>query len=125
MSKTDVQICFNKTNVNLNLMMMDQLVNDEVQTASINNSALKVSCLFACLLQKKGLMVGTNINVERMKEEMDNKSHLNTKDIAVRNNILDICIDRVKSKTNECDVILKLVLCVIAETKRYHKSIIR
>jgi len=38
------------------LMMTDQLINDDMETTNIHNSALKVGCLFACLLQKKGLV---------------------------------------------------------------------
>jgi len=37
-------------------LMTDQLINDDMETANIHNSALKVGCLFACLLQKKGLV---------------------------------------------------------------------
>ncbi|XP_071574702.1 uncharacterized protein [Temnothorax nylanderi] len=94
MSKTDVQICFNKTNVNVaDLLMMDQLINDDVETPDINNSALKVGCLFACLLQKKELMVGTYIDIEKVKKELDKKAR-NDDNISIRNRILDNCIEQ-------------------------------
>lgn len=35
------------------LMRLDQLVDDNIETIDINKSVLKVGCLFACLLQKK------------------------------------------------------------------------
>lgn len=35
------------------LMMLDELVDENVETMDIDKSVLKVGCLFACLLQKK------------------------------------------------------------------------
>ncbi|XP_011875638.1 PREDICTED: uncharacterized protein LOC105566333 [Vollenhovia emeryi] len=119
MSKTDVEICMNKTNVNINdLMKMDQLVDDDIMTADVEKSALKVGCLFVCLLQKMDLMSGTYINVEKIKNILDSKMRPNHRLIAMRNQILDTCSNRVKSKVDECEVTLKFYLCIIAEVKR-------
>lgn len=35
---------------------MNELVDDDITTTDIEKSALKVGCLFACLLQKKNLV---------------------------------------------------------------------
>ncbi|XP_012530717.1 uncharacterized protein LOC105833487 [Monomorium pharaonis] len=57
MSRTDVEICMNKSNVNINdLMNMDQRIDDDIITTDIEKSTLKVGCLFVCLLQKKDMM---------------------------------------------------------------------
>lgn len=37
-------------------MKMDELIDDDITTTEINKSALKVGCLFACLLQKKDIV---------------------------------------------------------------------
>lgn len=35
---------------------MDELVDDDIMTTDIEKAALKVGCLFVCLLQKKDLV---------------------------------------------------------------------
>ncbi|CAL1674296.1 unnamed protein product [Lasius platythorax] len=120
MPKTDVQICINKTYVKIeDLMMLDELVDENVETMDIDKSVLKVGCLFACLLQKKEVMSGAYINLERLKEFLDSQTlHPDHRYIVERNRILNTCTDRVKSKTDECEVTLKFILCVTAEAKR-------
>jgi len=41
-------------------------------------------------------MVGTHINVERIKKEVENKLRLNAKNTDIQNRILNICIDQGK-----------------------------
>ncbi|XP_011632254.1 uncharacterized protein LOC105423946 [Pogonomyrmex barbatus] len=121
MSKIDVEICMNKTSVNINdLMKLDELVDDDIMTKDINDAALKVGCLFVCLLQKKDIMSGVYINVEKMKKILDIKMHSKNmfRYVVMRNRILDTCADRVKSKTDECEVILLFYLCINAEVRR-------
>ncbi|EZA46642.1 hypothetical protein X777_04036, partial [Ooceraea biroi] len=56
MSSTEVQTCLNKSNVKVeDAMRMDRLINDSVETVDTDNSVVKVGCLFACLLQRKGI----------------------------------------------------------------------
>ncbi|XP_024891431.1 uncharacterized protein LOC112467178 isoform X1 [Temnothorax curvispinosus] len=100
------------------LMKMDELVDDDIMTTDIEKSALKVGCLFVCLLQRKDVMSGVHINVEKIKKIMDARMHLNFRLIAMRNQILDTCANHVKSKIDECEVILKFYLCIIAELQR-------
>lgn len=38
-------------------MNLDQLLYDSVETVDINKSILKIGCLFACVLQKKGMVI--------------------------------------------------------------------
>ncbi|KAL6438859.1 hypothetical protein ACFW04_003737 [Cataglyphis niger] len=121
MSKTDVQICINKTYVNTSLikedlMRLDQLVDDNIETIDIDKSVLKVGCLGACLLQKKELMSSIYINKIKLKEFINSISDYHYK--SEQNRILDICIDRVKSKANECEIIFKLILCIVSEVRR-------
>ncbi|XP_070166929.1 pheromone-binding protein Gp-9-like [Polyergus mexicanus] len=120
MSKTDIQICINKTYVKVeDLMRLDQLVDDDIETIDINKSVLKVGCLFACLLQKKKVISDAYINEVKLKEFLNsNMPHAEYRFISERNRILDTCIDRVKSKSEECEVTLKFILCLTAETKR-------
>ncbi|XP_024891432.1 uncharacterized protein LOC112467178 isoform X2 [Temnothorax curvispinosus] len=73
------------------LMKMDELVDDDIMTTDIEKSALKVGCLFVCLLQRKDVMSGVHINVEKIKKIMDARMHLNFRLIAMRNQILDTC----------------------------------
>ncbi|RLU22474.1 ObirObp8 [Ooceraea biroi] len=123
MSSTEVQTCLNKSNVKVeDAMRMDRLINDSVETVDTDNSVVKVGCLFACLLQRKGIMSGSYINVDKLKELSDSKIILNHKYNALRDRILNTCSDRVRSKTNECDVIIKFVLCIIAEVKKVYRN---
>ncbi|XP_050451146.1 uncharacterized protein LOC126851327 [Cataglyphis hispanica] len=121
MSKTDVQICINKTYVNTSLikedlMRLDQFVDDNIETIDIDKSILKVGCLGACLLQKKELMSSIYINEVKLKEFVNSISDYRYK--PEQDRILNICIDRVKSKSNECEIIFKLIQCAISETRR-------
>ncbi|GAB1866536.1 hypothetical protein CAJAP_07615 [Camponotus japonicus] len=122
----DVQICINKTDVKVeDLMKMDELVENSVRESSIDidksSSVLKVGCLLACLLQKKEMMSGTYINQMKLKEFLNTKMPRTNYKMMIteRDRILETCIDRVKSKTNECEVMLKFTLCVIVEAKHY------
>ncbi|KAL6267316.1 hypothetical protein P5V15_000391 [Pogonomyrmex californicus] len=126
MSKIDVEICMNKTSVNINdLMKLDELVDDDIMTKDINDAALKVGCLFVCLLQKKDIMSGVYINVEKMKKILDIKMHSKNmfRYVVMRNRILDTCADRVKSKTDECEVILIFYLCINAEVPDFSNAV--
>jgi len=38
-------------------MKLDQSIYDNVETEDIDKSVLKVGCLFACLLEKKGMVI--------------------------------------------------------------------
>ncbi|XP_012215199.1 pheromone-binding protein Gp-9-like isoform X2 [Linepithema humile] len=116
-----MQICMNKTNVvPEDFMKLDQLMYDDVKTVDINKSVLKVGCLFACLLQKKGMLLGPHINVEKIKEFVNTRmrSHTDSEGIAIGNRILDKCTDQVKSKTDECEVAIKILLCAATEINR-------
>jgi len=121
MSETDIRICLNKTNVNItDLNVMHELLADNLERLNINNSARKVGCLLVCMLQKKEWMIDTHINMDKIKEEMAAKVFADDRRTATEINlghqilkILPICIDRVKSKTNECEMILHMSLCMV------------
>ncbi|XP_029155047.1 uncharacterized protein LOC114928122 [Nylanderia fulva] len=127
LSKTDVQICVNKTSVTIeDLAKLNQLVDDNVETADIDKSVSKVGCFFACLLQKKEIMSGSYINVEKLKEFVDVRYNTgrspNPRHIVARNRIFDTCAEQVKSKTDECEVTIKFILCLILEAKRFKET---
>ncbi|XP_025269029.1 uncharacterized protein LOC105258464 [Camponotus floridanus] len=121
----DVQICINKTVVKIeDLMKMDELVENSIQESSTDidksSSVLKIGCLLACLFQKKEMMSGAYINQIKLKEFLNTKMpRTDYETITKRDQILETCIDRVKSKTDECEVMLKFTLCVILEAKDY------
>ncbi|XP_072754111.1 pheromone-binding protein Gp-9-like isoform X2 [Anoplolepis gracilipes] len=119
MSKIDVQICINKTDVKIeDFRRMDQLVDDSVETIDIDKSALKVGCLFACLFQKKEVMSDAHFNEKRLKDFfISNLIQQKTSKITIVNQICDTCIDRVRSKTEACEVTLRFILCLIVEWK--------
>ncbi|KAH0950401.1 Obp8 [Eciton burchellii] len=125
MSVTEVQTCVNKTNVRVeDAMRMDELINDNIETTEISNSALKIGCLFACLLQKKGLMSGAHLEVDKIKELIESKTRPQapSEHKIIRDRILNTCNERVRGKVNECEVINKFILCIMAETKKVEED---
>ncbi|XP_020284496.1 pheromone-binding protein Gp-9-like [Pseudomyrmex gracilis] len=114
LERSDVETCMNKTNVQLeDLENVDKLLISNLQTDEIDESALKVGCLFACLAQKKEIMSGARINNDKIKKILDAKMppNLDPEIIADRDHILDLCADRVKSKINECEVAFRYMIC--------------
>ncbi|XP_032689799.1 pheromone-binding protein Gp-9-like isoform X2 [Odontomachus brunneus] len=112
--REEVQTCFHKTNATLeDLMRVDELIyENRLQIIDFDASALKAGCFFACLCQKKGVMTGARVNMDHIKKMIhSNKARPNQ--LAKVFQILDFCANQVRSKTNECEVSLKYILCVV------------
>ncbi|XP_014467301.1 PREDICTED: pheromone-binding protein Gp-9-like isoform X2 [Dinoponera quadriceps] len=123
MTKEEVMICVNKTSVTVDLMHFDQIVVDDLNTIDFDDKALKAGCLFACIAKKKGMMTGAHVNIEKVKEIMNAKAKRGTPDKRAKGfQILDLCADRVRGKTNECEVTLKFVFCCLHETQKYMEN---
>ncbi|KAL0108291.1 hypothetical protein PUN28_015083 [Cardiocondyla obscurior] len=110
----------NKTNVfTTDLMKIEGVGFDDLTNPDSEKSVLKVTCLFVCLLQKKEIMSGKHFNLENLKKVIDTQIHpsalKNPTYIEKRDHIVDMCNNRVRSKSNECEVLLKFYMCIVKE----------
>jgi len=69
----EVKACYIETNINLMDGLVAALILTNQDTSDVQNSALKIGCLFACLFKKKEWLDGTTFNVEKIKNDT---SHL-------------------------------------------------
>ncbi|XP_032679943.1 pheromone-binding protein Gp-9-like isoform X2 [Odontomachus brunneus] len=122
MTREEVQTCFHKTNATLDLMQIDEISEDRLQTMDFDNSAVKIGCFFACLGQKKGVMTGARVNVDYIKQFISSHKKARPNQLTRAFKILDTCADQVRSKTNECEVSLKYILCFIYKMERTYRS---
>ncbi|XP_032689807.1 pheromone-binding protein Gp-9-like isoform X2 [Odontomachus brunneus] len=119
MTKEEVQTCFNKANVTLDdLMKIDEISEDRLQTMDFDDSALKAGCFFACLYQKKAMIIGAPVNMDQIKEIIHSDKGIEPNLLAKILQIHDTCANQVKSITNECKKILKYILCSRYEMER-------
>uniref|UniRef100_A0A348G656 Pheromone binding protein 4 n=1 Tax=Odontomachus monticola TaxID=613454 RepID=A0A348G656_ODOMO len=129
MTRAEVQTCFDKTNVTLeDLMQVGKIMNDDLQTVDFDDSALRAGCFFKCLCHKKGAMTGARVNVDRIKGiirsvlKKEARPTLEANLVAKLFQVLDTCVNRVNSITNECEVSLKYILCCGKEMKLINRS---
>ncbi|XP_011145650.1 pheromone-binding protein Gp-9 isoform X2 [Harpegnathos saltator] len=122
LTQEDVQKCIEKTGTTQDdIMHFDQIVTDNLQTVDFDEKAKRLGCFFSCLGQKMGIMTDGHLNVDKMKQIIRSKVK-NPEKLAVGYRILDICNDQVRSKTNECEISIRFLLCMADETERLRKN---
>ncbi|XP_011145648.1 pheromone-binding protein Gp-9-like [Harpegnathos saltator] len=127
MTREDIQKCIEKRGTTQeDIMHFDQIVMDNLQTIDFDEKALRLGCFLTCLGQKKEIMSGAYINIENIKKILRSKVKEPKPDmIAEFYQVLDMCNDQVRSKTNECEISLKFLVCIIRETRRLEENSIQ
>ncbi|XP_014467299.1 PREDICTED: pheromone-binding protein Gp-9-like [Dinoponera quadriceps] len=124
MTKEETQICVNKSSVTIEDMMhFDQVLTDDLRTIDFDDKLLKIGCLVACICQKKEMMTGAHVNINKLKEMIRPDSKEFASDKLVRDyQVLDKCADYVKNMTDECEVSLKFFMCGHIEMKNRNNN---
>ncbi|XP_011145652.1 uncharacterized protein LOC105186867 [Harpegnathos saltator] len=114
--------CINKTHIRFeDIMHVDAIIEDNLEI-DFDDVALKVGCLFNCIFEKKEIMTGAHINVNKIKEIMRTiigEEEHNLKILDPHFQILDTCSNWVKSIINKCEVSLKFMTCGAHKSQRY------
>lgn len=112
LSTEDVQQCYDSAN----LAETDLLTNVEMKDGSYKNSeneqrARKNGCFVLCILQKKGIIVESEIQKEKLYGKSAH-AHLNPATQAAIYSAVDRCVEQVKTKPDMCDKSLDLMTCL-------------
>ncbi|XP_032679902.1 pheromone-binding protein Gp-9-like [Odontomachus brunneus] len=118
MSKDEVRGCFIEKNITLeDLMKFDMLRVDNLQATDAQDINSKIGCLLACLGEKKEMMTGARLNLNKMKEWVQERLQAietkhNPEKLARFEQHIDSCANQVETITNKCEVALTFLRCV-------------
>ncbi|XP_032679901.1 uncharacterized protein LOC116848182 [Odontomachus brunneus] len=121
MTKYETRVCFFEKNITLeDLMKFDMMSVDNLQATDAQDINLKIGCLLACLGEKKEMMTGARLNLDKIKELLQKHyaeiqafaEALNPEKLAGFDRLIDSCANQVETITNKCEVALRFLRCV-------------
>ncbi|XP_014484041.1 PREDICTED: uncharacterized protein LOC106749248 [Dinoponera quadriceps] len=118
MTTEEVQACINNAGLMFeNLQFYEQLEDsDDLQSLDIDGNGEKIGCFVNCLLRKKEMVTGTQIDVEKVKK-MVHSPLIDDSVIHIAHPSMDTCADHLKSH-NECEATIKFLVCFMDEMRR-------